>query len=315
MLSHRRRITRPTHLILATALLAAACGTDDGAEEPETPPEDAAEAPDDAGDDDGEDEATDGDAPERVVSLSPTSTEVLFAIGAGDQVVAVDDQSNFPEEAPTTDLSGFQPNLEAIAAFEPDIVFLSQDVDGLVDGLESIDVEVVIQPAAEDLDEAFDQMLAAGDLTGNAEAASTLVDELRAEIDALLADAPDGDGLRYYHELDPNLFTATSTTFIGEVYGLFGLDNIADEAGQDTDFPQLSPEFVVDADPDLIFVTDASGDGPDEIAARPGWSTITAVEADAIEVLPTDVSSRWGPRVVEFVEAIAQVLDGVSADA
>lgn len=306
---------RLTTAVAVAALTLAACGTADDTTEPSDDDTPDVTDTDDADDADGEDAQAGGDAPERIVSLSPTSTEVLFALGVGDRVVAVDDQSDFPEDAPQTDLSGFDPNLEAIAGFDPDVVFLSNDVDGLIDGLESLDIEVAVQPAATTLDDVYDQIEQAAQIVGADDAGEDLAEQLRTDIDALVEAAPDADGLRYYHELDPNLFTATSDTFIGEVYALFGLDNIADEAGEDTPFPQLSPEFVVDADPDVIFVTTDAGEGPDEVGARPGWSTIAAVADDQVHLVDSAIASRWGPRVVDFVEAIAEVLDGAAATA
>ncbi|HET9214416.1 MAG TPA: ABC transporter substrate-binding protein, partial [Gaiellaceae bacterium] len=185
--------------------------------------------------------------PDRIVSLSPTATESLFAIGAGEQVIAVDDQSNFPAEAPVTDLSGFQPNIEAIAGHEPDLVVAGFDPGGLVDGLEQVGVTVLLQPAAADLEEAFGQIEELGAATGHATEADELVEEMDVKIDELAAAAAvDAEGLSVYHELGPDFFSATSQTFIGSIYELLGLENIADEAGAEApDYPQLSAEYIL----------------------------------------------------------------------
>ena len=125
-----------------------------------------------------------------------------------------------------------------------------------------------------------------------------------------VASVPAGEPLSYYHELDPSFFTASGDTFIGQVYGLFGLDNIADATGED--YPQLSQEFVVEADPDVIFVTSGDfSDSPETISARPGWDEITAVEQGDVVVVDADQASRWGPRVVDFVESVAEALPAV----
>jgi iron complex transport system substrate-binding protein len=251
--------------------------------------------------------------PDAIVSLSPTATEMLFAVGAGEQVVAVDAFSYYPEEAPVTDLSGFEPNLEAILGYSPDLVVASGDPGDLVSGLEAAGVPTLLLPSALDLDEAYDQMRRAGAATGHAEAAEDLVAETRENIEAAVAEAGGaGEGLTYYHELDPSFFSASSDTFIGEVYGLFGLANIADETGEA--YPQLSQEFVVEADPDVVFVT--SGDfsaTPEEIAARPGWEEVAAVENGDVVVVDADTASRWGPRTDEFAQSVAEALQGVSA--
>ena len=119
---------------------------------------------------------------------------------------------------------------------------------------------------------------------------------------------PRPEALTYYHELDPTFFTVTSATFIGQVYTLLGLDNIADPADADGyGYPQLSAEYIVEQDPDLIFLADTKccGQTPETVAARPGWSELTAVTTGAIVPLDDDVASRWGPRVVDFLRTVA----------
>ena len=247
--------------------------------------------------------------PTAIVSLSPTATEMLYAIGAGDQVVAVDDQSNFPEEAPVTDLSGFTPNVEAIAEFEPDLVVISFDPGDLTSSLQALGIPVLLQPAAKTLDDTYAQIEQLGAATGHIGDAAELVARMQADIDEIVASVtPPAEPLTYYHELDPTFFTVTSATFIGQVYALLGLENIADPADADGyGYPQLSAEYIVDADPDLIFLADTKccGQSPETVAARPGWSELTAVRTGAVIPLDDDVASRWGPRVVEFLRTVA----------
>lgn len=253
------------------------------------------------------------DPAEAIVSLSPTATESLFAIGAGDQVVAADQFSYFPEDAPTTDLDALNPNVEAIAEHEPDLVIAESHDEALADGLEAIDVELLVQSAAATFDDVYTQIEHLGTLTGHPDDATALVERIRTDIDMLVVDAPDASGQTYFHELDSTLYTVTSETFIGRVYDLFGLVNIADEAeaASGNAYPQLSPEYVVDANPDWIFLADAAfGESADTVAQRPGWDAIDAVDDDHVVALPADIPSRWGPRVVDFVAAISQALSG-----
>lgn len=251
--------------------------------------------------------------PERIVSLSPTATESLFAIGAGEQVIAVDDQSNFPAEAPVTDLSGFQPNIEAIAGHEPDLVVAGFDPGGLVDGLDQVGVTVLLQPAAADLEEAYGQIEELGAATGHAAEAKELVEEMDAKIDELAAAAADeAEGLSVYHELGPDFFSATSQTFVGSVYELLGLENIADEAGAEApDYPQLSAEYILSSDPDLIVLADTKccGQTAATLAGRPGWKQIGAVAEGRVVEADDDVASRWGPRTVDFVELVVAEIE------
>jgi iron complex transport system substrate-binding protein len=250
--------------------------------------------------------------PTAIISLSPTSTEMLFAIGAGDQVIAVDEFSNYPDEAPTTDLSGYEPNVEAIAALNPDLVIVSDDLNDIVAALTAIQVPVIHHPAAGSLEDTYSQIEQLGVATGNLSAAASLVASMQSEIEGMVeAVGKVGEALTYYYELDATLFSVTSKTFIGQVYALVGLENIADAAGgAESGYPQLSAEYIIDADPDLIFLADTKccGETPDTVAARPAWDQLTAVANQTVIPLDDDVASRWGPRVVallaEIVEAV-----------
>jgi iron complex transport system substrate-binding protein len=259
--------------------------------------------------------------PQRIVSLSPTATEMLFAIGAGDQVEAVDDQSNYPSDAPVTDLSGFEPNVEAIVSYEPDLVVYSTEPGDLGAALAGVGIPAVQQPAAATLDDVYDQLEQLGVATGNVSAAEVVVERMRAEIESIAASIePPSEPVTYYHELDDTYYTVTSSTFIGQLYSLVGLRNIADEAkGAGGGYPQLSAEYIVDADPDLIFLADTKccGQSPRTVSKRPGWDRIAAVEHGGVIPLDDDVASRWGPRVVDYLrriaEAVADVLEAKAA--
>jgi iron complex transport system substrate-binding protein len=254
--------------------------------------------------------------PTRVVSLSPTATEMLFAINAGDQVVAVDDNSNYPPNAPTTKLSGYQPNVEAIAGYRPDLVVFSTDVGDLAASLRRLAIPAVGLPAATRLDDSYAQIQQLGKATGHTAEAEGLVTAMRSEIQQIVATAKLERPLTYYHELDKNLFSATSKTFIGQLYTQLGLQNIADKADKEgSGYPQLSPEYVVKADPDVIFLADTKccAQSAETVAARAGWEEVRAVKDGAVVGLDDDVASRWGPRVVDFLRVIAAKLKTMEA--
>jgi iron complex transport system substrate-binding protein len=258
-----------------------------------------------------------GEVPQRIVSLSPTATEMLFAIGAGDQVIAVDDQSNHPAEAAAVSsaLSGFEPNVEAIAAFDPDLV-VHDGTTGLGDSLDTLGIRHLVGPAATSFDDVYDQIEQLGAATGHAAAADELVASMRADIDAAIASVPDVEvTLSFYHELDPTFYSANSNTFIGQVYALFGLRNVADGAEGGSDYPQLGAEFIISQDPDLIFLADTRccGETPETVAARPGWEALSAVRNGAVIPLDDDIASRWGPRIVDLVTVIADSVAAVAA--
>ncbi len=248
--------------------------------------------------------------PERIVSLSPTATEMLFAIGAGPQVVAVDDQSNYPAQAPVTKLSGFEPNLEAIAGYRPDLVIAASDTGDLAKGLGTLHIPVLIQEAAATLADSYAQLHALGVATGHLDGASRTIDTMQRDIRSIVSSTPKPNAtLSVYHELDDTYYSATSETFIGRVYRAFGLKNIADQAkGAAGDYPQLSSEFIVSADPDLIFLADTKccHQTAASVAKRPGWSSISAVRNDHVVPVDDDIASRWGPRVVDFYRTVAR---------
>jgi cobalamin transport system substrate-binding protein len=258
--------------------------------------------------------------PSRIVSLSPTATEDLYKVGAGKQVVAVDQTSNYPAGVPKTSLNGITPNIEAIAKYNPSLVVAAQDSNGLVKGLTKLGVPVLIDPAVTTLDAAYAQIIQIGQATGHVARADSLVSGMKKQIAGDVARAgADHKDLSYFWEISASpYYSATSKTFIGQVAGLFGLKNIADAADKASDdgYPQLSEEYIVAAKPQLIFLTDnGSSDGgqtPAVVAKRPGWSAIPAVRNHEVIPLNDDIASRWGPRLPQFVAAIAQAVESAS---
>ena len=253
--------------------------------------------------------------PMRIISLSPTATEMLYAIGAGAQVVAVDDYSNFPAEAVAlgTALSGYEPNVEAIAGYTPDLVIVAYDAGGIVDQLKSLSIPVFMAAAATSLEDVYSQIEQLGALTGNLENAVQLSGQMQTDIAAAVAEVQlPTTPITYFHELDNTLYSATSNTFIGQVYGLFGLKNIADGVIDGNDYPQLSAEVIVKANPDIIFISHS--ETPEVVAARDGWGRLKAVTNNQVIALPADIPSRWGPRIVEFVKVIRDAIALVAAN-
>jgi iron complex transport system substrate-binding protein len=288
--------------VVGLALLASACG-DDGADEPAVEP--AAE------------EAA-ADVPMAIISLSPTATEMLYAIGAGDQVIAVDDFSNFPEEAAAKmqGLSGYSPNVEAIVGLEPDLVVTDGTNPDLLAQLTDLGVSHWEGFAAASFDDVYDQLEQLGAATGHVEEASVLVAEMQAEVAAVKAGLPElAEPLTYYHELDSTFFSVTSATFIGAVYAEIGLVNIADAVGDGNPYPQLSAEFILDQDPDLIFLacTKYCGETAASVAAREGWGDLSAVSTGGVIEMDDDIASRWGPRIVDYLRVAGDAVAAVAA--
>ncbi len=258
--------------------------------------------------------------PARIVSLAPTATEDLYAVGAGPQVVAVDQDSDYPATAPVTKLSGLTPNLEAIAKYNPDLVIASQNSGGLVSGLGKLGIPVLIEPAVVNLAGAYQQIDQIGQATGHLAQAEKTTASMKAQIAATVKQAgsshPD---LTYYWELTANpYYSVTSSTFIGQIVALFGLKNIANAADKASDggYPQLSEEYIIKAQPQIVFLADNQaadgGQTPAVVAKRPGWSAIPAVKDHEVVALNDDIASRWGPRLPQLVAEIAQAVERAS---
>jgi iron complex transport system substrate-binding protein len=260
----------------------------------------------------------DPDGASAIISLSPTATEMLYAIGAGDQVIGVDDLSNHPAEAAAKmqGLSGFEPNVEAIAALEPDLVITDGTKPDFLGQLDTVGIAHWEGPAAVTFDDIYAQIQQLGAATGHVGEAAELVGQMQTDIEAVIAGLPTLDEpLTYYHELDDTFYTATGDTFIGTVYTAAGLENIADAAGNGNPYPQLSAEFIVTADPDLIFLacTKYCDESPDSVAARDGWGGLSAVVNGNVIPMDDDIASRWGPRIVDYIEQVGVAVTAAAA--
>jgi iron complex transport system substrate-binding protein len=252
--------------------------------------------------------------PKAIVSLSPTATEMLYAIGAGPQVKAVDEFSDYPPGAPVTKLDGIEPNVEAIAGYRPDLVVVSEEAASFASQMKALGIHVLYEPAATDLTQEYEEFVQLGEATGHAAAAGAEVASIRSQIAAIVAATPKpARPETYYYELDQTYYSETSTTFIGQLLGLLGLKSIADSAtgaAASGGYPQLSGEFILAAQPDYVFLADTvcCHQSAATLAARPGWSSLTAVEDGRVLGLDDDVASRWGPRVVLLLRAVADEL-------
>jgi iron complex transport system substrate-binding protein len=249
--------------------------------------------------------------PSRIVSLSATATEDLYAVGAGKQVVAVDSYSTYPAEAPRTSLSGFTPNIEAIAGYQPDLVLAADDTDNLFEQLSKLQIPVLVEAPAADLNGVYAEINQIAQATGHSAQAASVVSGIQQQVKTIVRSVPaPAKPLTVYHELDQTYYSATSHTFIGQMYKLLGLQNIADRAPGSNDYPQLSAEYIISSDPDLIVLADTvcCGQSFATVAARPGWSAISAVRTRSVVPVDDSIASQWGPRIVLFLKAIASAL-------
>lgn len=254
--------------------------------------------------------------PQKIISMSPTATDMLFSIGAGPQVIEVDKNSDYfganpPAQKPPADIDAFNPSAEKIAAENPDLVVISDDENKIVEQLTALKIPVYVAPAAVTLDDTYSQLTTLGELSGHAPQATIVVQNEKTQIDAALAGLPSrATPLTYYYELDPTFYSVTSKTFIGSLFAMAHLTNIADPSdasGKAGGYPQLSAEVIIKANPDLIFLADAGccKQSASTVAARPGWSTLSAVQNHhVVDNISDDVASQWGTRVPELLNDI-----------
>jgi len=252
--------------------------------------------------------------PSRIISLSPSATEDLFAIGAGREVVAVDSLSNYPANAPMTKLDAFTPNVEAIAKYKPDLVILQSSAtkaQSVKSALESLKIKVYFEVTPSDVNGAYSEITALGQVTGKAAQATKLIASMKSAIKAAIEKGHRSVPLPIFHEVDNTLYSATSKTFIGRVYADFNTINIADAAdtADSYGYPQLTNEYLLKANPSVIFLSD--GEKVANVAARAGWSSIDAVAKNHVVVLPDDIPSRWGPRLVNFYQFVSTALQAI----
>jgi iron complex transport system substrate-binding protein len=249
--------------------------------------------------------------PTAIVSLSPTATEDLFAIGAGSQVKAVDKNSDYPADAPHSKLDAYQVNVESVAGYQPDLVVASNLSNAQLKQFRTLHIPTLMQPAAGDLAKAYQEITELGRATGHATEAAAEVAKVKQQVNAVVGGAH--KPATYYYELDQTYYSETSSTFIGQVLGLLGLKSVADSAkgaAASGGYPQLSAEFILKANPDYVLLADTlcCKQSAATVAKRPGWSSLSAVKDSRIVALNDDIASRWGPRIVDLLRAVADAL-------
>jgi len=208
-------------------------------------------------------------------------------------------------------LSGFQPSVEAIAGYRPELVVVADDATGIVAQLGRLSIPTLVEPPAGDLGGVYAQLSQLGQATGHSAQAASAVSNLRDHVRSILASVPSTNHpLSVYHELDQTYYSATTHTFIGQVYKQLGLRDIADSAPGSNPYPQLSSEYIISADPDLIVLADTvcCSQNLVTVKARPGWSAIVAVRNGAVVPVEDEIASEWGPRIAQFMRAVVNGL-------
>jgi iron complex transport system substrate-binding protein len=247
--------------------------------------------------------------PQKIVSLSAHATEIFCALGVEAQLIAVERFANCPLGSKTKpEVDAFQPNLEAIAGYGPDLVYVASNRGELVETLRRLGITVLYLDVPDSLDGVLEHVELLGQASGRTDEAARLVASMRQRINAVRAKVSDvSQGPRIFHELDTQYFTAAPNSFIGDFYNFLKAQNIA--AGSASAYPQLSAEVIVQRNPEVIVLADeAAGVTPATVRARPGWDAIDAVKNNRICMIDPDIVSRPGPRIVDALEALGKCL-------
>lgn len=254
--------------------------------------------------------------PERIVSLAPSTTEILYAVGAGPQLVGRDEFSNYPEEAKTlTSVGGSMGdyNLEQIVSLKPDLVLAAEiNTPEQVKALEDLGLTVYYLSNPANVEGVYELLTTAGQLTGHTAEAEALVESLKARVAAVSAKVASATTTpKVFYELDGTdpgkPWTAGSGTFIDQLITMAGGENAA--ASMEGSWGQFSQEALLVADPDFILLGDAAyGTTPEQVAARPGWGSLAAVKNGNVLPFNDDTVSRPGPRLVDALEELVRVL-------
>jgi iron complex transport system substrate-binding protein len=252
--------------------------------------------------------------PTRILSLSASATQMLYAIGAGPQVVGVDKYSTYPPNAPRTQFTGYESSAEDYLALHPDLVILAFDTSNLVAQLKTLQIPTLLLPPAANLAGAYQQIGELGQATGHRAGAAREVATLNGDLDRTTASAGNkAAGKTYYIEVDPTLYTATSNTFIGALFGRLGMRDIANAAGHGSSYPQLSAEYLVKANPDYVFLADTvcCQQTAATFASRPGFSGLRAVRLHHVIPVNDSLASEWGPHSMEaFLQILVREVGG-----
>ena len=245
--------------------------------------------------------------PKRIISLSPSITEILFKIGSGNQVIAVDNLSNYPNETPMSDISAYDPNVEAISLLNPDLVILSYNIKNLKTALKKIGIETIYLPAPLNFEDILDQIDYLGQKTGNEDKAKKLISMMKRKMKTLQNLRENEPATKIYHELDPNYYSPSKFSFIGDIYQKLNYKNVANKADiTNLGYPKLSPELIISENPDLIILPGKDNKYVENVKSRPGWNYIKAVKKNNFLLTNNDIASRWGPRILNFASILVE---------
>ena len=245
----------------------------------------------------------------KIISLSTTHTEIIQSLEAQDTLIAVDafSEVDFPVEK----IDAYTVTAEELAPLNPDMVIIAFDFNGIVEGLESQEINYVLLPPAKNFEDVYSQISTIGEIVNKKGEASSKVRDMKLEINRILDDANYED-VSVYHEIGYSygIYSVNSDSLIGEIYNALGVVNIAnsEEDPFGSGYPALSEEMVIDSNPDYIVVGHSDYLNKD-LSIREGWKNISAVESSNVYFLDDTLASNWGTTTVQLVEELSNTFE------
>ncbi|GAA0501311.1 ABC transporter substrate-binding protein [Salinibacillus aidingensis] len=260
--------------------------------------------------DDSGEEVVIEEEPERIVSVIPSATEIIFGLGLGDKVVGVTDNDNYPEEVKEIEsVGGLELNIEKIISLEPDLVVADVNNGDSISKLREQGIKVLVL-GAQTLEQTYEDILTAGKATGTTDKAEEVVASMKEDVESVkkvVQDIPEDERKTVWIEIGEELFTAGSGTFLNELVQTAGGVNVmSDQEG----WPQVSEEEVIQSNPDVIFLTYASyvENAVQKVKNRDSWKDVTAIQEGQVYPLNSDITERPGPRITQGLTKIAEYL-------
>ena len=245
----------------------------------------------------------------KIISLSTTHTEIIQSLEAQDTLIGVDAFSEV--DFPVQRIDAYTVTAEELAPLNPDMVIIAFDFNGIVEGLESQEINYVLLPPAKNFEDVYSQISTIGEIVNKKGEASSKVRDMKLEINRILDDANYED-VSVYHEIGYSygIYSVNSDSLIGEIYNALGVVNIAnsEEDPFGSGYPALSEEMVIDSNPDYIVVGHSDYLNKD-LSIREGWGNISAVESSNVYFLDDTLASNWGTTTVQLVEELSTTFE------
>lgn len=251
--------------------------------------------------------STESSTEQRVVSLSTTHTEIIQTLGGENLLVGIDSFSE--SELPIEKIDAFTVTADELVNLNPDLVIVAFDFNGIIDGLEALNLNYVLLPPARNFDEVYTQIMEIGNLINKSEESIDLVSEMENDVAEIIENFS-AQNVKVFHEIGYTygIYTVNENSFIGEIYNLLVVDNIANfnEYPFGSGYPEFSEEEILMANPNLIIVGHSDYLNKD-LSTRVGWEEITAIQSGNLFFLDENLANNWGTNTVDLLNTLSEV--------